>query len=251
MATGQSRKIPHKNCSESNALSITMEVEGYVCYCFKCGGKGFLAHEDSTFRDRKRREAERDAFRAAQQNDSFSLPSDATSRLDDQAIAWLGKGGWTQTLIFKHKPYWSESLGRCLFGIRPAGYIARAVFNDQFPKYLTKGPRGGGLYWQSEPISTRVCLTEDILSAGRVGQMYPAMAILGTDSFNWDIIMRCKQVLIWTDGDAGGDKARQKIRQTLQWVPDVQVLDIKTSHDPKFYTNKNIMRFLQTGGADV
>jgi len=230
MVTGQSIKVPHEGCSDSNALSITMEVEGYLCYCFKCGRKGFLRHEDSSFRDRHRREAERAAYSAARLRDSFDLPGDATRSLDSAAN-------------------WSDLLGRCIFRIQPAGYIARAVFNDQFPKYFTKAPRGGGLYWQSEPIDTRVCLTEDILSAGRVGQIYPAMAILGTDSFNWDIIMRCEQVLIWTDGDAGGDKARHKIRKVLQWCPDIQTLDIKTPKDPKAYTNEEIQRHLVTGGG--
>lgn len=77
------------------------------------------------------------------------------------------------------------------------------------------------------------------------------MAILGTDSFNWDIIMRCKQVCVWTDGDAGGDKARLKIRNVLQWVSDIELIDIKTPKDPKAYTNKEIIQHLKKGGVDV
>lgn len=251
MTTGQSRKVPHTGCSESAALSITMGVEGYICHCFKCGGKGFLRHEDSTFRDRKRREKERAAYNEARQSDSFNLPPDVSKSLPPVALSWLGQGGWGNNLIFKYSPMWSEKLGRCLFNIKPAGYIGRAVYSDQFPKYLTKGPRKTALYWVSEPIADRVCLTEDILSAGRVGQLYPAMAMLGTDSFNWDIIMKCKQVLIWSDGDAGGDKARRKIREHLQWIPDIQVLDIHSTKDPKAYTMRELRTRLMAGGANV
>jgi hypothetical protein len=250
MSTGQSRKIPHDGCSESNALSISMEVDGFVCYCFKCGGKGFLAHEDSTFRDRKRREKERAAYLLAKESQSFDLPSDATYNLDTAAIAWLGRGGWGNDLIQRYRPQWSESLGRCLFSIEPVGYIARAVFKDQFPKYLAKGPCGGGLYWKSGFINKRVCLTEDILSAGRVGEVYPAMAMLGTDSFNWDIIMKCTEVVIWSDGDAGGDKARMKIHKVLDWV-DTRVIDVRTPKDPKAYTKKQIIQHMKEAGVYV
>ena len=251
MVTGQNWKVPHKGCSDSKALSITMEVDGYLFHCFKCQENGFLRHEDSSFRDRKQREAERTAYYEAKNREGFDLPGDASVRIDQAGLAWLGKGGWSHDLIFKHGALWSDRLQRVLFRSQPIGYVARAVHADQVPKYLSKSPKRVSTYWVSEPITDRVCLTEDILSAGRVGTLYPAMAGLGTDGWNWDIICKCKQVLIWTHNDAGGEHGRQVIHKTLDWMPDIQTLDIRSNKDPKAYTTRAIEHYLQKGGAYV
>ena len=249
MVTGQSWKIQHKGCSESKALSVKMDVEGYLFHCFKCGASAFLPHEDSTFRDRKRREAEKAAYQAERMKNDFNLPADFTTDIPAEGLAWLGKGGWGSDMIFKHGAGWSARLGRVVFKVEPFGYIARAVYPDQTPKYLSKTP--GAAWWCSEPITDRVCLTEDILSAGKVGQLYPAMAMLGTDSLNLDIASKCKQLLIWTDNDAGGEKARRFVRGKLQWLPRLQILDIKAGRDPKYYTADEIRLKLLRGGARV
>lgn len=251
MRTGQNWKVPHIGCSDSKALSITMEVEGFLFHCFKCQENGFLRHEDSSFRDRKKREAEREAYYAEQAREGFNLPADAFPKIEQAGLAWLGKGGWTHDLIFKHKALWSNKLQRVIFEIKPMGYLARAVHDDQVPKYLSKSPKKVASYWTSEPITRRVCLTEDILSAGRVGQLYPAMAGLGTDGWNWDIISKCKEVLIWTDNDKGGEHGRRVLHQVLDWIPDIKTLDIHSGHDPKAYTTREIQHYLMKGGASV
>lgn len=249
MTTGQNIKVKHKNCSDSKALSITMHVEGFGFKCFKCDASGFLAHEDTGFRDRKVREAEFKAYQAERIKAGFNLPADAGHSIDPAGLAWLGSGGWTNDLIFKYGPLWSNKMQRVIFKVDPMGWIARAVHDDQVPKYLSKTIKLS--WWVSEPIVDRCCITEDILSAGKVGQLYPAMAALGTDQFNIDILTKCKQVLIWTDGDAGGDKARKKVRDVLQWVPTVQVLDIHSPKDPKKYSNRELRERLMKGGAIV
>lgn len=247
MQTGQNWKVPHLGCTESKALSITMDVDGYLFHCFKCNANGFLPHEDTSFRDRKRREAEKSAYQEERQRAGFDLPADFTHDIPAVGLAWLGKGGWGSDLIFKHGVGWSETLGRVVVAVKPLGYIARAVHDDQAPKYLSKTPRLS--WWQSEPILDRVCLTEDYLSAGRVGQLYPAMAMLGTDGYNLEVITRCKQVLIWTDNDQGGEKARRQLHGILDWIPSVQVLDVQSSRDPKYYTNNEIKAKLLTSGG--
>lgn len=251
MVTGQSWKVVHKGCSDSRALKITMEPEGYLFYCFKCQGKAFVPHEDTSFRDRKQREAEKAAYFAAKDAEGYDLPIDWQRDIPDAGLAWLGKGGWTNEMICKYGPMWSSHMQRVLFTIKPIGYIARAVFEDQVPKYLTKGPKKTPLYWTSEPIVDRVCLTEDILSAGKVGRVYPAMAGLGTDGWNLDIILNCREVLIWTDNDAGGEHGRKVLWSTLQWLPNIKVLDIRSKHDPKAYSTTEIIQHLETGGASV
>ncbi len=247
LVTGQSIKVAHLNCSDSKAMSVTMDVEGYLFHCFKCQGSAFLAHEQSTFRDRKKREAEKAAYQRERQRAGFNLPADFGQNIDSAGLAWLGTGGWTSDLIVKHGVGWSSFLSRVVFKVEPLGYVARAVHSDQVPKYLSKTPKLS--WWASEPLIDRVCLTEDILSAGRVGQVYPAMAMLGTDQINLGIITKAKQVLIWTDNDKAGEKARRNIHAILDWIPDVQCLDIHSTRDPKRYTTEEIIDRLQKGGA--
>jgi hypothetical protein len=53
MVTGQSWKIQHKGCSESKALSVKMDVEGYLFHCFKCGANARSAIGSAERRRRK------------------------------------------------------------------------------------------------------------------------------------------------------------------------------------------------------
>lgn len=250
MRPGENRKVQHVNCSDSRALSITCTEDALMFKCFKCDTGWIQPHEDQSHAAKKRRAAEAEAYRAEMLKHGYGLPDDCTTQLQLEALAWLGKGGWTNALIERHRPLWSGLLGRVVFRVEPAGYIARAVSEGQQPKYLSKTPRGGPAWWSSEPIGQRCCITEDILSAGRVGEHYPAMAALGTDSWNWEILARCRQILIWTDNDGGGEKARRKIRETAQWLP-VELIDIRTEHDPKAYSWQAIKDILTKEGADV
>lgn len=242
LVTGQQVKIAHEGCSNSKCLSIKMDVEGYLFHCFKCGDSGFLAHESTTFRDRKLREAEKAAYQREQAREGWDLPSDFSYKIGNAGLAWLGSGGWPSDLIVQHKVGWSDYLSRVVFTVRPLGWIARAVHDDQVPKYLAKGQRGQ--YWVSEPIVDRVCVVEDILSAGRVGQVYPAMAMLGTDQWNTGILARAKEVAIWTDNDRAGRRCRTKLNSMLQWFPDTRVFNVTSDKDPKTYTTEEIIQLI-------
>jgi DNA primase len=127
------------------------------------------------------------------------------------------------------------------------GWQGRAVLDGQQPKYLSKTP--SDMVWRSEPITKRVCLVEDILSAARVGAVYPSVAILGTEPrsvMQW--IAKCDEVVLWFDNDAAGHKARAKVETVLRWIPSVRLCDVRTSKDPKCYTTEDIIGLLRNRG---
>jgi DNA primase len=244
LGVGQRTKIPHQGCSESNALSVTNEVLGYMFHCFKCGWSKVVPHEDQTFRDRQRREAEKAAYRSEKERTGCDLPVDFSHNLGGAGLAWLGHGGWTSDLIRYHKVGWSDRLSRVIFEVCPTGYIGRAVNPEQQPKYLSKAPKGA--YWLSSatPVD-RVCIVEDILSAGRVGEHYPAVALLGTNPTVPDFVLSCREVILWLDGDRAGDGCRIKIADHLKWIPSIKVRHIKTTADPKLHTGQDISRLIE------
>jgi 5S rRNA maturation endonuclease (ribonuclease M5) len=77
------------------------------------------------------------------------------------------------------------------------------------------------------------------------------MAGLGTSGWNMEAILRCKEVLIWTDPDAAGEHGRQRLHSILDWMPDIRTLDIRSARDPKCYSLEKVQRILTIGGANV
>jgi hypothetical protein len=244
---GQSYKLPHKGCSSSKALKVTNTDVGFLFHCFKCGESLFVEHEDRSYRDRKRREAAIEAARQEKERAGFHLPADFSQTIAPAGLAWLGSGGWTNELILKHRVGWSDRLSRVVFPL-DIGWQARAVIAGHQPKYLSKYPTD--MIWRSEPIEQRVCLVEDILSAGRVGQIYPSVAILGTEPrsvMQW--IGKCREVVLWFDNDDAGRKAAAKVKGVLQWIINVKVNEIRTANDPKTYETADIIDILRHRGG--
>jgi hypothetical protein len=222
---------------------ISNNENGYSFHCFKCGEHTFMYHESQSYRDRKHREAAIAAARQEKKRQGFDLPLDFSQTIAPAGLAWLGSGGWTADLIFKYGIGWSDRLSRVVLPL-DIGWQARAVMEGHQPKYLSKCPTD--MIWRSEPITDRVCLVEDVLSAGRVGQLYPSVAILGTEPrsvMQW--IGQCKEVVLWFDNDDAGRTARAKIEKVLRWIPSIRLLEVRTAMDPKKYTTREIRMFLE------
>jgi predicted nucleic-acid-binding Zn-ribbon protein len=241
---GTSIKVPHDGCSTSNALSIKNTSDGVLVHCFKCGYSMLYKHDDQSWKaNKERRESEARAIKAERDKDGFTLPSDFTHDIPHPGIAWLAKCGWSEKLILNHGIGWSESLNRVVIPLKPSGYQARAVNPGQYPKYLTKAPQG--YVWKSSSVTNMVlCVTEDIMSAGRVGAFMNAQALLGTPT-KWTPEEHVKRLVIWLDNDAAGKKARKAITGTCNWL-GIHAINIETAKDPKLYSDRDIAHILRT-----
>lgn len=130
-------------------------------------------------------------------------------------------------------------------------FLSRATDNTQ-PKYIVR--------YKNDTVSTvfrslpatgpfDVVITEDCLSAIRVGRYNQAVSILGTASAADKTMSLLKSVpnmqsaAVWLDGDKAGRKGRDKVATQLSLM-GVEVTKITTPKDPKLYTNAEIKEIL-------
>lgn len=242
---GRSIKIPHKGCSNSPAMVVTNGVDGFVCYCHKCGETCFISHCNS-LHERKVKQALLDAERELTQSHSLALPVDFTHTIAPKGLAWLGKGGWTCDLIKAYGVGWSDTLQRVIIPL-DQGFIARAVYPGHEPKYLEKTPPDA--IWESHGCNQLGTdwgvITEDVLSAGRVGVFLPAYSLCGThlSTTQLGVLCRRKKLIVWLDDDKAGTKGIVKAIPRLQLFSTVHV--IRHMPEPKHLDNKNLMQVLK------
>ena len=165
--------------------------------------------------------------------------------------------------VAKHYGFgWSESMGRVVLPVYDeVGNLcttqSRAVYPDQKPKYMNKknGDMTCVAFYSDdalllgEPVTQGIVITEDILSAVRVGRLMPSVSTLGTNLSD-KLCMRLIRALngivcVWYDGDEAGVRGARKAYKTLR-MQGVQAKIIKTEKDPKEYSNAEI-RSIITG----
>lgn len=244
---GRTVKIPHKGCSNSAAMSVTNGADGYLVFCHKCGETAFLSHHNSVA-ERIKNQKIIDAECRLIQSVSYALPEDFSHTIASKGLAWLGRGGWSCDLIEAYNIGWSEKLQRVILPLS-VGFIARSVTLGHSPKYIEKCPADS--IWMSDtkrcsmsPIGDTVCITEDILSAGRVGEFIPAYSLCGTSisTVQLSVLYRIKNKIIWLDKDAAGSNGVRKIVKRLLFG------NIKVIHldEPKHLTNDQLRSVLCT-----
>lgn len=223
-------------------MKITSNEKGISFHCFKCGATAWVWHADQTYRSRKVREDEISKMQTEKNRSGYGLPVDFSHTIASAGLAWLGSGGWTSDLIEKHGVGWSDKLQRVILPVKPQGYTARAVFPDQQPKYLEKAPDNA--FWLSSTIVNTLAITEDILSAGRVGEFMPTQALLGTTVGICAPPVSVSEVVLWLDNDRAGKRCRAAFKRKLQWFPSIVLRDIETPKDPKCYSRDEIKEIL-------
>jgi hypothetical protein len=127
----------------------------------------------------------------------------------------------------------------------PVFYQARAYQKGRNPKYLGPTPRPPKLLarWGTAAVPT---LTEDILSAMKIGEVAEGWAVLGTrvsDHMIAMLLRRGTAVNLWLDPDAAGRKGAAIISKQLR-AYGLQVRDILSQRDPKLHTRDEIKEYL-------
>lgn len=124
-------------------------------------------------------------------------------------------------------------------------YQARAFQKDRFPKYLGPTPRPPKLMpaWGSFAVPT---LTEDMLSAMKIGLVAEGWAVLGTrvsDHQVSELMRRGGRCNVWLDPDAAGRRGAGKIIKQLR-AYGLEVRDILSERDPKLHTRDEIKEYV-------
>ncbi len=246
-------------CSNDKSMLVSNEAKGFRAYCFRCGPRGFVAHGDFTIDQLRRR---RDEL-ALLQEATVRLPTDFTTTIPPTEAVWLYKAGVSAALAQHYGFGYSEALRRVILPVYEngelAGFTARSTINAK-PKYIERMARPSDTIFASDPAvalpSTEarsgdprpdVVLTEDILSAVRVGRhVRKAVALLGT-SANAAQLLRATEaartVAVWLDPDRPGKRAATSVVRSLQ-LYGLQVRRITTARDPKYYSNREIRSIL-------
>lgn len=128
----------------------------------------------------------------------------------------------------------------------PVFYQARAYQPGRMPKYLGPTPRPPKLLaaWGSAPVPT---LTEDILSAMKIGLVAEGWAVCGThisDHMIACLLKRGGRCNVWLDPDAAGRKGAAKYGKQLR-AYGLEVRDILSTKDPKLHTLGEIKEYLE------
>lgn len=249
---GRKQRIAH-DCSLDKSMVVSHGEQGYSAYCFRCGPVGFHAHGYRTLEELNRVQ---ELNKLALEPQSPELPDDYTDVVPPQHLLWLARAGISAGRAKRFGIGWSARLGRVVLPVydRSGSLVywqARAVSPGQTPKYINP-PADKNLlcYWVDDRADrtrdTGVCVTEDILSAIRVGRHMRAASILGTKlsaSQEAQITRATRaRVFVWLDPDQAGRDGSSVLRRKMGMVIDTTI--IESDADPKCLPDRLIREHL-------
>jgi len=231
-------------CGKNRDAVISNDKQGYSVHCFKCG------YSDRHTVHNRTLEQLRCLEELNRQPDPVEIPEDFTSVIPVQHRTWLYKAGITHAEYLQAGIGWSDHLQRIIIPLYGDSgellyFQCRAVHKGQLPKY--KNPpveKATLLYKVNHPDYSRVVVTEDILSALKVGRHTHAVSILGTKTSDEQAayLSEFKLVSYWLDPDKAGLEGARKGCKQLSLVTNTEVLH--SSKDPKNLSDRVIRKIL-------
>jgi len=252
---GKSQRLGH-DCGLGDTLIVNHKPTGWAAYCHRCADKGWVPKPLPSLAEKaQRRAAQAAAERAVEADPRPPYPADFNvAGWPLAARVWLYKAALFDRDIADLGAYYNERLNRVILPVVEDGRVvywqARSITGDG-PKYLNPRVDRSSLvacYGEDDVI----VLTEDILSAYRVGQVSQGWSLLGT-KITTPVLARLlaegKPVLVWLDDDHGrqfgnpGQAAAGKIMRSLTNV-GIVCHKIVTSKDPKLLSRAEIKEVL-------
>ena len=241
---GQRIRIEH-HCGDGRTLLVGRDHRGISAYCFRCHEKGFIPAERSLAERIAALSEAKECDGAAQE--SLELPG--PGKLDpqdwpDKPRVWLYQAGFSDTEIRRHGWYWNPRLERVILPVKADGktiYWQGRGFDPARPKAINPAANREGLvakYGSGDWIA----LTEDILSAAKVGSVGEAWALLGTvlsDSTALALAEARRPVLLMLDADAAGMRGAATASKTLSLL-GVWHKQVYFGKDPKLIPRSTI-----------
>lgn len=257
LSEGQSKRVEHV-CGPGACMVIEHTEEGWRAYCHRCSDSGFEFHPQESLQQRLTRLAKTKEIEQQMQQ-SPALPGPYNREPNTwplEARVWLYKAGLSNDEVVRLGAYWNDKAQRVIVPVmgktkQPVFWQARNPFNDGRPKYLSPHVARQHIvaeYGQGDCL----VLTEDLLSAYKVGRVTLAWALLGTkipEPILARIAQLGKPVFVWLDPDwlapnRPGQVAAAKIMKVLRSV-GVQCTNIVSRADPKLLSTQEIRDALQ------
>lgn len=242
---GHSRRVDH-DCGPGRTLLLSRAGTKLTAWCFRCNDGG-IHHEIESLDKRIARLADGAAADTAARA-AASLPAGTRRWADwpDAARLWLARAGLSSADAGRLGAYYSPDMGRVILPCGGGFWQARSIDGRQ-PKYIAPVtdkvfPRYGR--------ANAVTLTEDILSAYKVGKVGEGWCMLGTSlpsALFAAILERGCSVNVWLDNDKGvinrGQIAARKVLAQLRSA-GVPARNIITDRDPKLIHLSQIKELL-------
>lgn len=244
-------------CGDPGSLMLKREGARVSAYCFRCGGTGqHVENEVPAEKLARMRAAEavEDKLRW-----SAELPEPTAYKPEswpEKDRLWFYKMGLSPTRIRELGLYWSEPMQRVVLPIHRDGEAVYWTARSQLrsPKWTgPRVPKRGLAAKYGEGRGTSVVLTEDPLSAYKVGLVCEAWSLLGTKLHSRhisELIARGRPVVVWLDDDKGrrngrnpGQEAARQIIKELRAV-GLEARNMTSDMDPKYYNRYQLERML-------
>lgn len=244
-------KAMHRHtCGDGNKLLVENADAGFKAWCYRCSIGGFKPHPQPSLSERiAALREQRSADQAVEADFRPPMPANfdpSTWPLEPRV--WLYKCGLSNETIKSVGFYWCDRITRVVLPVLDGHklvYWQARGFDPERPKYLN--PKIDKPVYKSLPYCVGpLILTEDILSAVKVGQVARAWSILGTAltaSTATEIAELGVPVLIWLDPDEAGRKGRRRIAAQLRAM-GVSVRIVYAEQDPKYYSLDQIKELI-------
>ena len=234
---GQKRRVDH-DCGDGRTMIVSRNDRGVSYWCHRCHEKGWIPTERS-LSERIAALSESTEWDGAAQ-ESLELPG--PGKLDPQEWPdvprlWLYKAGFSNDEIRRHGWYWNPSMQRVILPVKQDGktiYWQGRGFDSGRPKAINPTVNREGLvakYGGGDWIA----ITEDILSAAKVGGVSEAWALLGTVlSYSTALALSeaGRPVLLMLDDDPAGRRGAAEAAKTLNLL-GVRNHQVYFGKDPK------------------
>lgn len=247
---GRSLRVNH-DCGEGRTLKVAQEGAKIWAWCHRCNdGGSILKVEPLSVRIARLAET-REAEALMSRVDMPEPRVYAVSEWPALAQLWFFKAGLGTHDIGRIGAYYHPPSKRVVLPV-PGFWQARALNPGQFPKYMAPNV-DKTLVLPQYGSSNRVTLTEDILSAYKVGQVCEGWCLMGTNlqpNTLHKLLLVGKPVNVWLDNDLPpthtvnrGQIAAYKVLKTLRSV-GIECRNIVAPRDPKLMTYEEIKELI-------
>lgn len=250
MGLGDKRRVDH-DCGGGRTLTIRCDDTGKHAFCFRCNDRGWKPPAPEPLEVRLARLSKLHSAEAAMAR-MVALPTPAVQVWDEWPPAcrlWLLKAGLSRADLPRLGAYYHPPSDRVVLPVlaRSGGVLfwqARAVDKRQ-PKYMAPDVDKSGvipMYGSSDVVT----LTEDLLSAYKVGTVGEGWSLLGTSISRATLAAlssrNCK-VNVWLDPDGPGQRAAKKVLAAVRSV-GLEARNIVSDRDPKLVHRQQIKELL-------
>ena len=234
-------RCPSPRCGSSDAYT---EYDDGGYHCFSCGlhGAGNVY--------KKLAKALAQSKVPLEDSVCPPMPLDSDTELPARVLQWIKKYGLTDAEIDENEMLYSPSESLLIFPVRD--YKGKLLmwqgrnFSNKLrvPKYITRRPKDSVvMHIIGEQKGKMIVLTEDLISAIKVGRQCSTMPLWGShisSSIAKILSTHFESAVIWLDCD----KRDYAIRAAMQHCLFFPIVPLITSLDPKEYSDDEIQEIL-------